>query len=215
MEKYGLQRAIFSLILMLLLICTANEGFCSEKGESRGKLSSIQISGSGSSADDPIAIQGASNSKEGVRIEYTILAKRFPKSSQVSQHLIHHKNRPMDVIRIRLANGTERDVFFDVSNFFGKTASVSVASAECTVNRFTSIFKDKTSLQYVAGLKQDSFVKTEIQRLAKEGKITLIQEGVKVESLKTEKIKGADVIKIRILNRPNAPGTWWILGRRS
>jgi len=197
---------------MLLLICTANGGLCSEKGASRGKSFSPKISGSGASADDPIVIKGASGSSEGIRMEYMILARKFPKCSRVSQRLIHHKDRPMDVIRIRLANGTERDVFFDVSNFFGKTAPVSGSLAECTINRFTSIFKDKTSLEYVAGLKQDSSLKTEMQRLAKEGKITLIQEGVMVESLKTEKINGADVIKIRILNRPNAPGTWWMLG---
>ena len=110
---------------MLLLICTANGGFCSEKGASRGKSSSPKISGSGASADDPIVIKGASGSSEGIRMEYTILAKKFPKCSRVSQRLIHHNNRPMDVIRIHLANGTERDVFFDISDFFGKTAPAS------------------------------------------------------------------------------------------
>jgi hypothetical protein len=211
MTRYGLQRATFPLILMLLLICAANQGFCSEKGESPGKSPSPKISGSGASADDPIVIKGASGSSEGIRMEYTILARKFPKCSRVSQRLIRHKDRPMDVIRIRLANGTERDVFFDISDFFGKTALPSSSSAECTISEDTSIFRDKSFLQYLADLPEGKDPSSDFQKLAMEGKLKTISKGTKVESLRTEKVKNADIVEIRIPNNANAPGTWWIL----
>ena len=211
MTKYNSKKVIFPIISMFLLICVANQGSCLEKDKPGAKPSSIQISGSGASADDPIVIKGASGGQEGVRMEYTTLAKRFPKCSQISQRLIRHKNRPMDVIRIRLANGTERDVFFDISDFFGKTGSVSNSSAECVITEDTVIFRDKTFPRYLADDQKGKDLSQEFQKLAKEGKLKTISKGTKVESLRTEKVQAADVVEIRIPHNANAPGTWWTL----
>lgn len=210
MAKRICPRTVFTFIVMSLLCWTAAQGLCSEKEVSGEKSSSIKISGSGNSTDDPVVVKGAADGQEGVRAEYTFLAKRFPKCSQVSQRLIRHKGHPIDVIRIRLANGTERDVFFDISDFFGKSAPAPKPT-ECSIVEDTLIFKDKSFPRYLEDDKAGKDLSPEFVKLAKEGKLKTIPKGTKVVPLRTEKVRAAEVVEIRIPNTANASGTWWTL----
>jgi hypothetical protein len=36
------------------------------------------------------------------------------------QALSHYKNKPYDIITIKTSEGKEIDVYFDISNFYGK-----------------------------------------------------------------------------------------------
>lgn len=81
------------------------------------------LSPSGASFEDAIPID-AHNSAEGVPKEYEWLEKQFGRRNQdwqlLSQALTHHEDRSFDVMHIRLADGTERQIHFDITEFFGK-----------------------------------------------------------------------------------------------
>ena len=77
----------------------------------------------GESFEDAIPIH-AGSSAEGVSMEYELLAERFGRPGvdfqMMSQALIHHEDRSYDVIHIRLADGTDKEIHFDITEFFGK-----------------------------------------------------------------------------------------------
>lgn len=79
--------------------------------------------GSGDSAADPVVIQ-AVNEMAGVRAEYDWLQKTYGPMNQawtlVSQSVGQRGTRSIDTFDIRLKNGTERAVYFDVTSFFGQ-----------------------------------------------------------------------------------------------
>jgi len=79
--------------------------------------------GSGDSREDAIVIQNAENHRAGVDAEYLYLQKRFgERDSQwrfVMQALLKGE-KPVDRLTVELADGTQKDIYFDVSEFFGK-----------------------------------------------------------------------------------------------
>jgi len=96
------------------------------KTESEGAASRDKRAGSGESFEDAIVIQ-ATSSADGVPKEYEWLEKRFGRRNRdwemKGQFLTQHDNRMYDVIEIRLADGSEKAIHFDVSGFFGKPPS--------------------------------------------------------------------------------------------
>ena len=83
----------------------------------------IFAGGSGDSQEDAIVIKNAANHRAGVVAEYLYLKKRFgARDSQwrlVSQMLLKGE-KPVDRLSIELTDGTIKDIYFDVSEFFGK-----------------------------------------------------------------------------------------------
>jgi hypothetical protein len=55
-----------------------------------------------------------------VAAEYAWIRLHLPGSHPAGQSLREHDGKPYDVIHLKLANGESRDVFFDISSFFGK-----------------------------------------------------------------------------------------------
>jgi hypothetical protein len=56
----------------------------------------------------------------GVRAEYDWLIKNYPGYTNLRQFLNVDKNKYYDIISIRTAGGQEKDIYFDISNFYGK-----------------------------------------------------------------------------------------------
>lgn len=52
--------------------------------------------------------------------EYAWIRKYYPGSSFQGQSLIFEKKKPFDVLTIITANGTKKEIHFDISSFFGK-----------------------------------------------------------------------------------------------
>jgi len=73
----------------------------------------------GSSYDHAIVIM-EKNEATGTAAEYIWLRKNFPGYKVNGQSLMYHDKKPYDLLRITLADGTRRDFYFDISNFFGK-----------------------------------------------------------------------------------------------
>lgn len=78
---------------------------------------------SGESIEDAIVIH-APNSRTGVAKEYEWVRKHFGQPNVdwilVFQQLLDEGDRFYDLLHIRLADGTEKDIYFDITDFFGK-----------------------------------------------------------------------------------------------
>jgi hypothetical protein len=78
---------------------------------------------SGESFEEAITIH-ARSSAEGVPKEYAWLELRFGRRGKdwklISQSLCLREERSYDVLHIRLADGSEKKFYFDITEFFGK-----------------------------------------------------------------------------------------------
>ena len=77
----------------------------------------------GESIEQAIIIQ-ANSTPAGIRMEYQWVEQHFGRRGTdwqlVKQALLQEGDRSYDVLHIRLADGTEREIHFDITNFFGK-----------------------------------------------------------------------------------------------
>lgn len=73
----------------------------------------------GSSFQEAVIIQKF-NETEGVSEEYRWIAIHHPGYATVRQALTYHMKKPYDIITIRNDKGEEMQIYFDISNFFGK-----------------------------------------------------------------------------------------------
>lgn len=82
------------------------------------------IEKSGSSISEAIIILQAQDEQEGVQAEYIYLSEKIGKKNVdwelISQSLLSHNGRFYDKLNIKLPNGSEKDFYFDISDFFGK-----------------------------------------------------------------------------------------------
>jgi ABC-type glycerol-3-phosphate transport system substrate-binding protein len=72
----------------------------------------------GSSPEQAIVIQATTES-EGVKAEHAWLHSHYPGYKMTKQTLVTGKDKPYDVLHIQTADGQGKDVFFDISKFFG------------------------------------------------------------------------------------------------
>lgn len=91
----------------------------------RLNLGSITLSGGpGDTLQTAIIIHGATNEMAGIRAEYLCLEALFGRKGvdwQLErQALLSSAGRHYDEMRLRLADGTPRTVYFDITEFFGK-----------------------------------------------------------------------------------------------
>lgn len=71
-----------------------------------------------------VQIIGVQSSFQGIQAEYQYLSEKFGIRGKdwnlKLQSLAHKEEKSYDVMRISLKDGREIDVFFDISEFFGK-----------------------------------------------------------------------------------------------
>ena len=79
--------------------------------------------GSGDSRADAIIIKNEANHRAGVDAEYLYLQERFGERDihwkLVMQALLKGE-KPVDWLKIELTDGTTKNIYFDISEFFGK-----------------------------------------------------------------------------------------------
>lgn len=73
----------------------------------------------GSSFEKAIVIM-ETNEGSGGRAEYKWLADHYPGYRMGSQALVFHEKKPYDILKIETAEGVPKEVYFDISNYFGK-----------------------------------------------------------------------------------------------
>ena len=80
--------------------------------------------GDGSSVEEAITISGISDNVQGVGAEYAYLEQLLgPRGSRWNvkqQRLMAREDRYYDVLTVLLPDGMQRELFFDITEFFGK-----------------------------------------------------------------------------------------------
>ena len=76
--------------------------------------------GDGSSCEQAVVILGAAGEFQGISAEYAWLNKHYPGYRVLDQALVLCADHWADILGIRTAQGTGRDVYFDIEDFFGK-----------------------------------------------------------------------------------------------
>jgi hypothetical protein len=60
------------------------------------------------------------NETDGVHAEYAWLRKTYPGYTFIKQSLLMHNSKSYDMLEIKTKDGATKDVYFDISGFFGK-----------------------------------------------------------------------------------------------
>jgi len=80
--------------------------------------------GPGDTPATAVVISGAPNSRVGIAAEYYYLEQKFGQPNVdwklKRQSVLHVKGRDYDRMEIELKDGGKKDVFFDITEFFGK-----------------------------------------------------------------------------------------------
>lgn len=80
--------------------------------------------GPGDSPETAVVISGAANSMVGIEAEYFFLEKQFGRRNVdwklKRQSVRNIKGKVYDRMEIELKNGDKKDVYFEISEFFGK-----------------------------------------------------------------------------------------------
>ncbi|NOX18957.1 MAG: hypothetical protein GXO87_11840 [Chlorobi bacterium] len=82
------------------------------------------IEKSGESKKDAIVVLDVENEREGVRAEYEYLEKLFGQRNidwkTEAQYLLMENEMVYDKIVIRLSDGKKKEIFFNITFYFGK-----------------------------------------------------------------------------------------------
>ena len=99
---------------------SANETAKKGPAQIKTKALKISIEGEGTSIDKAIVIKGAPDNMAGVALEYAILRGLYPTAKVTNQQLMKQGGRSYDLMVIKLQDGRELRVYFDITDFFGK-----------------------------------------------------------------------------------------------
>ena len=83
---------------------------------------SIYSGGDGSSVEDAVAVM-ANSEDEGVDRENQWIFARYGEFKKTGVGLATVGPRKYDVIRVELADHSEKEIFFDITSFFGKDST--------------------------------------------------------------------------------------------
>lgn len=106
-------------ILFLLLVVTVIVAVVIAKFRSKTVSTALDEEHDGSTFEEAIVISSTDESA-GVRDEYKWLAKHYPNYQMENQTLLEHNGKAYDLLRFKTAEGQVREVYFDISAFFGK-----------------------------------------------------------------------------------------------
>lgn len=84
-----------------------------------GNNQSTARNGDGSSPDRAVDLSSARTELEGIRAEKAWIDLHYPGAEVASQALITQP-KAMDILKITLPSGGTREIYFDISSFFGK-----------------------------------------------------------------------------------------------
>ena len=112
MRKIG----IIFILFLLLSSCTTSKTMTNSQSSS---INTDNVIRDGSSFEKAIIINER-NESTGVHAEYEWIKNHYPGYKRGMQALTHNKNKPYDIISITTSEGKEIDVYFDISNFYGK-----------------------------------------------------------------------------------------------
>ncbi|HVU56436.1 MAG TPA: hypothetical protein VHD83_15330 [Puia sp.] len=108
--------ALISLMVLAMACHSIKHATTTPSGTEQSSSGSGQ---DGSSYENAIVIQ-EKHEGAGVDAEYKWVREHYPGSKSKGQGLTYKNGKPYDILTIQTADGTEKKVYFDISNFFGK-----------------------------------------------------------------------------------------------
>ena len=110
-------KKIFFLTIVSLFLCSVSfaKGSLRDTSHRRDSI----IIRDGSSFDKAIIIADTTESA-GISAEYRWLDYHYPGCKTGSQSLSYHNKKPFDILYIKTKNKESKEVYFDISNYFGK-----------------------------------------------------------------------------------------------
>lgn len=80
--------------------------------------------GNGTTKQEAVMILGAENEMEGVEAEYNWLEKKYGEENvewEINlQELVDEGNKQYDILRIKLLNSEIKEVWFEITEFYGR-----------------------------------------------------------------------------------------------
>lgn len=76
--------------------------------------------GNGSSEQEAVIILGAESELEGVDAEYEFIQSLHSDFELDCQTFLEKRNKKYDILTIKLPGGTKKDIWFDISEFYGR-----------------------------------------------------------------------------------------------
>ena len=76
--------------------------------------------GNGSTKEQAIIILGAESELEGVDAEFEFIQRLYSDFELDNQTFISELDKKYDLLTIKLSDGTKKDIWFDISDFYGR-----------------------------------------------------------------------------------------------
>jgi hypothetical protein len=108
---------LFFLLTLILVNCKTTK--LSSASSHSAQIVTGNAGGDGSSFEKAIVIQEKSEFK-GIDAEYAWLKNNYPGYKMIKQSLVNHNKKPYDILTIKTADGETKEIYFDISNFYGK-----------------------------------------------------------------------------------------------
>ena len=87
----------------------------------QGVIQVIQYKGgNGSSKQEAVIILGAESELEGVDAEYEYIESLCEHFELDSQTFLEKGNEKYDILTVKLPGGTKKDIYFDITDFYGR-----------------------------------------------------------------------------------------------
>jgi len=114
-----MKKFLFIILLPMAVACSAPKQSVGKDAGHRITDSSSADAQDGSSYEKAVFVKEKSETN-GVHAEYAWVREHYPGSKNKGQALVFNNKKPYDILTIETADGTEKKVYFDISNFFGK-----------------------------------------------------------------------------------------------
>lgn len=105
-------------LIVLAMACHSSKHTTTTPVGSAGQSSATGTQ-DGSSYENAVVIQ-EKREGPGVDAEYKWIREHYPGSKTGSQALVFKNGKPYDILSIKTADGAEKKIYFDISNYFGK-----------------------------------------------------------------------------------------------
>ena len=105
----------FSTLLLIVLFL----GACSPHKRLQNSGMESRIENTGLSYPSAVIIKEKAETT-GVKAEYKWLEENYPGYKMIQQSLNFKDKKPYDILKIKTAEGKTKEIYFDISNFYGK-----------------------------------------------------------------------------------------------
>lgn len=106
----------FAIAALFLSACSSHKKMLQTNGTTANTTTTTVADGS--SYEKAIVIK-AKTDLAGTSEEYAWIRQNYPGAKTVRQALYHHNSKSYDVLNIVLADGSTKELYFDITNSFG------------------------------------------------------------------------------------------------